>query len=990
MVEDYKFGFYSADARFCDEILYAAPYHTVVRAAGNDRQNNSCPWQNARWFDPALQLWVWIPSGMFPPNDGSFETLIPEATAKNAITVGAVVEDPLLLMTEFSSWGPTDDGRIKPDVVSCGTEVYSAITYSLDLYPPGHPCHGEEWCWADGTSTAAASVSGSVNLLVQYYKSTHGGPPRSATIKALIVNTANRPNGDHSPDYRWGWGVMDTEAAAQLIHQDQADPSVIQQVSLHEGEVHDFSVYSDGTEPLLITIAWTDPPGPTLAPEVDPPTAILVNDLDMRLERMSDAQIFQPFVLNPASPHEAATTGDNFRDNVEKIAIVDPQPGYYRITVTHKGSLYVHEPQPYSLVYSGASYPGVVFDNKSGETGELATSNFGAPYSVVAADFFDADGRQDLFVSLKSEPGMMFQCNRINANGVPEFSNVTVAAFHGALPAPGCRGASVADYDNDGDRDLFVAHATQPRLYRNNGNGTFTDVAGSVGLLAHAQDSWTGAWGDYDRDGRVDLFVGRWGYSGQDPDPAHGGQSQFNLLRNATAETGGFVLANQAAGLTDDPQAACIAATWTDVNGDGLSDLFVGNLTGAARLYVNHGWDDEPQSYRFENETSARIFHPLLKVCGLTWFDHHGDGDFDLAAARMETDLNNVALYCNNAGALDWAYGPALHLVLTGKTNGVMSLDCDLNGREDLLLVPHQPGQAVALFANSPPGGVGGFTDLGAQCGIDFGTGHGVVLHDFNADGDPDALLGRPAADQTFFYRNVNSIAPDVDPVPKHSLRVRLVGNGCDNNRDGIGARVTFSFDAPGDAPDILQVQMVDGGSGQGGQKARELHFATGNWGDAVQVTVKWPSGYEQTQSLASVLGGATYTISEPGYGPAIDARSVTAWYIAEPAEQATWKFKWRTTEWTNPDLDRVVVRDVQGTPPQCEVGTLEFKPSQYGVSAALEPATPPQVGYWHTLTVEGMPCTAVCSYKYDVFSTHACQEAQVLNKQFTVSACLE
>lgn len=997
-VEDYWFGYYGTESRRVDEITFEAPYYTIVQAAGNDRglpDNAYDPAYVAYWFgepdengvrhaEPIPRCTPAYGYSGCPQNDmawlGGYDTIGPPGTAKNSLTVGAVygTEAPhdsnTIDMTDYSAWGPTDDGRIKPDVVADGGPLYSAGT-------------GHGYTRAEGTSMACAGVSGAVNLLVQYYKDWHGGaPPRSATVKALVVHTANRVNADFAPDYRHGWGLIDAEAAAELIRRDAWEPALIQQRILPTGLEHGFLVYADGSEPLLATIAWTDPPGPQAgSPEyplaLDPATPVLVNDLDLRITRVADGHVTMPFVLNPAAPAAPATRGDNCRDNVEKVAIIAPQPGYYQITVGHKGVLQGGS-QPYSLVHSGGMYPSLaLLENKSAQTG-LTGLWTGDPYSAAVIDY-DRDGLTDLILTLKEAAGMIFRCRWIDEDGVPAFVDASEPCFPDGAPQPGSRGIAVADYDNDGWDDVFIAHATAPRLYRNLGDGTFSDQAEALGVSALAQQSWTGAWGDYDRDGRLDLLVGRWDYHGQHPDPIIGGGASLRLLRNETAGGGGFTLRNAATGLDAAPALAGIAVCWTDIDGDGRLDIFAGNLTGGGRLFRNTGYDYLTQDERYEDVTGTRMVQPPGQVSASLSADVDGDGALDLAVGRMAGA--GIELHVNEDGTWQRVYGPLSGLLTDHWASGLTAIDFDLDGRQDLLLLPADGDGHPDLFVNSPPGEPLRFANLGAQVGFDTGYGSGVVANDFNLDGDQDLFFGRSASQNRFYYRALGHDRQD--GVPRHSLSLRLAGSGCDNNRNGIGALVDFRF-TPALGATIVQRQLVDGGSGRGCQQARSLTFATGDQGGDVQVDVRWPNGRRQQLSLAAVQGGAVYTVSEPEGAPEIERRSVSARCIALPGQQAIWEFKWRTLAWSNPALDRVTVRDTAGTPPACQIGQIVLSSTVYGVNVTVEEH--PQGGYWHIVTWEGIACAAPCSYRYDVRSTHACQQDEVLDRTLEVTACLE
>ncbi len=346
--EDYHFGFYTSYTREVDEIAYNAPYYTIVKSAGNDRGDGPAAgtghyvWSNGSW------TWSTLTRPLDGGNDG-YDCIGWIGTAKNIITVGAVNDVANgynqpgdVSMSSFSGWGPTDDGRIKPDIVANGVGLYSSVSYSNSSYAS-----------YSGTSMSSPNAAGSINLLYRWYEETHDGEtPRASTIKALVVHTADEAGNAPGPDYIYGWGLLNTDAAAEVIAEDAQYDESIREASLanHATDVYLHSVEQDG--PVTVTISWTDPAGIVPGASLDPTTPNLVNDLDIRLHHLASGEEYEPYILNPALPSSAATTGDNTRDNVEKIYVANAPAGTYEIEVSHKGSL-AATPQVYSLVVSG-------------------------------------------------------------------------------------------------------------------------------------------------------------------------------------------------------------------------------------------------------------------------------------------------------------------------------------------------------------------------------------------------------------------------------------------------------------------------------------------------------------------------------------------------------------------------------------------------------------------------------------------------------------
>jgi len=358
-VEDYKFGFYDEECQAWDQVAQNAPYYLIVKAAGNDRGEGPSS-RVSHWVYVNGQ-WILQDSGRNKDgNNDGYDCIGSPAIAKNILTVGAVDDlpngyiNPLsVVMSSFSGWGPADDGRIKPDIVANGINLYSTLETSDNAYGT-----------MSGTSMATPNVSGSVGLLLQLQQQLHGSTPlRSSTIKGLIIHTADEAGLYPGPDYKFGWGLMNTFKAASLMKLDSIDgpDSHIRELQLTEGDTIKFDIRCNGIDTLKATICWTDPAAIPPSPALDPPTKMLVNDVDLRIFKKSNQQQYQPWILNPASPASAATTGDNITDNVEQILITQTERTLYTVRITHKGSLNP-SPQYVSLIISGnAAYLGPVY-----------------------------------------------------------------------------------------------------------------------------------------------------------------------------------------------------------------------------------------------------------------------------------------------------------------------------------------------------------------------------------------------------------------------------------------------------------------------------------------------------------------------------------------------------------------------------------------------------------------------------------------------------
>lgn len=325
--EDYRFGFYDYSARDWDEIAVNAPYYLIVKSAGNDRGDSG--------------------DGSYPP-DGPYDCIPQRGISKNILTVGAVDDIPGgysspsgVNLAGFSSCGPADDGRIKPDIVANGIGLISTYSSADDAYTS-----------SSGTSMSAPATTGSLALLLQHYENVKGAGAkmRSATLKALVLHTADEAGANDGPDYEFGWGLLSTRKAADKITEDQTT-DVISEHLLANGESFTREITTTGISPLRVTIVWTDPPGTPPAASLDPANAMLVNDLDLCLTESTNT--YYPWKLDKDNPEVAATrAGENNVDNVEMVDIDSPTAATtYTIVVDHDGTL--ASPQAFSMIISG-------------------------------------------------------------------------------------------------------------------------------------------------------------------------------------------------------------------------------------------------------------------------------------------------------------------------------------------------------------------------------------------------------------------------------------------------------------------------------------------------------------------------------------------------------------------------------------------------------------------------------------------------------------
>ena len=341
--EDYKFGYYDFESRDWDQVAYDYPNYLIVKSAGNDRGD----YYSGTHLHPDGQPY----NDSHEADGGSdgFDCISSMSGAKNILTVGAVYDvleysgPSSVTMSSFSGWGPTDDGRIKPDIVANGIALYSSFAGGNNQYGT-----------YSGTSMASPNAAGTLALLQQHYQNLHGAatPMRSATLKALVLHTADECGANPGPDYAFGWGLINAERAARFISRDLYQTVLIEEELLNGASFQQMiTVGGEYPAPLKVTIAWTDPPGAVLyPPELNDPDPKLVHDLDLSISH--DGTMYYPWTLDPSNPAAAAARNDrNFRDNVEQVYIDDPVEGDYTITVNHSGTLTAA--QEFSLIIEG-------------------------------------------------------------------------------------------------------------------------------------------------------------------------------------------------------------------------------------------------------------------------------------------------------------------------------------------------------------------------------------------------------------------------------------------------------------------------------------------------------------------------------------------------------------------------------------------------------------------------------------------------------------
>jgi len=426
---------------------------------------------------------------------------------------------------------------------------------------------------------------------------------------------------------------------------------------------------------------------------------------------------------------------------------------------------------------------------------------------------------------------------------------------------------------------------------------------------------------------------------------------------------------------------ASIAAAWADVDGDSDLDLFVGDLRGYAstpicRLYINEG--DGMFTEDFSNRFSVT---DLEGISSVAWADMDNNGSLDLVLGGQ---LQPPMVFFNDgAGAFDG--GAPLAADLSAAVNGVRPLDHDLDGRADLVVLPRETSDHPWLFANRVPSSGIELVDESSQVGLGASVGRvdGIVAADFNGDGDEDLYFGRLEASGEYFYRATTSSG---DAPTANWVGVRLDPNSGANNNDGIGATVTVTVGDPL-APIFKQAQVVDGGSGRGGQADATLIFGLGELEGTVQAKVRWPGGYVQTQQLVVGTVNVVNDLTMPTMVILKNQSPVFTYEVIPGTALVDWIFTWQTEFSSDPALDQVRVSCRPNQPGTCLCEERTLHVGDPNVQASVYAKANGRFG--HSLRWRGVPCAATCSYNFTMGS--ATQRAGSLSETSmvgTISFC--
>ena len=371
----WNFGAYNESTYKWDLIIRTFPYYLPFIAAGNEQSD----------------------SGNRKAKLG-YDIMTGSSASKNGMTVGALDGDKS--MSDYSNWGPTDDGRVKPDIVAKGTGINSSLFADKTTKMPSDTSYSGV-IDSKGTSYSTPAAAGAGLLLQQYYNSLYKTYMKSSTLKALMCGTAE-DLGQPGPDPKFGWGLLNVEKAANAIKYKSAIGSplkaIVSDSSSKGAYIEEISVKfpadttteisreitANGCEPLIVSIAWTDIEGveQTSKEGVDPTTSRLVYDYDMMVRNVSKNTTFRPWKPSGmANRTEDATlektwfdgNGNNYRQvKIDKPIAGDKYKIFFRKRTTSPDSVLM-----LSLVVTGTAFAKPVL---------AATQNICSPSTATIAN----------------------------------------------------------------------------------------------------------------------------------------------------------------------------------------------------------------------------------------------------------------------------------------------------------------------------------------------------------------------------------------------------------------------------------------------------------------------------------------------------------------------------------------------------------------------------------------------------------------------------
>jgi enediyne biosynthesis protein E4 len=522
---------------------------------------------------------------------------------------------------------------------------------------------------------------------------------------------------------------------------------------------------------------------------------------------------------------------------------------------------------------------GVSFVNVARESGLNAKTVFGGEHKNkyllettgcgVAFYDYDNDGWLDIFLvngtrlegfSSGSEPtSHLFRNNRDGT-----FTDVTAKA--GVAHSGWGQGVCVGDYDNDGWDDLFVTYFGKNVLYHNNGDGTFTDVSQKAGVAGNGKRWNTGcAFVDYDRDGKLDLFVAN--YIDLDlataPVPESGPclyksvmvacgppglQGGKNILYRNNGD-GTFTDVSEASGILAANGTYGLGVLTADLDNDGWPDIYVANDSTASALYQNKK-NGKFQDIAIEAGCALSPDGKPQAGMGISAADYDLDGNLDLVKTNFAGDT--PSLYHNQGGAnfedATFTAGLGAHTQYLGWGCGFFDMDND--GWADILIcnghvypeveqLKTEAGyaQRKLLYQNLHNGH---FADVSFQAGPGISEpspSRGAAFGDFDNDGDIDVVVNT--------VNDYPQLLRCDSKLDHNWIKVRTIGTK--SNRSGIGARLVCVTHAPGETKPHRQIDEVRSGGGYFSQNDLRVHFGLGKAEKVDMLEVHWPSGQIDT-----------------------------------------------------------------------------------------------------------------------------------------------